>query len=159
MGGLLAVVGLPVLLIVAAIVIPNIIDERISRNESSVLQSMKKLNHALTVYHDTYRHGYPTGLALLGPRASGAPDEFGAALVDASSTQPVQSGYRFSYETRGLDAAGHATGFVLYVDPVSPNQGRQHYYLDQSGVIRGSSTTASPKSSPVDKPEDDSCDL
>ncbi|HTC92968.1 MAG TPA: zinc-ribbon domain-containing protein [Terriglobales bacterium] len=158
-GGLLAVVGLPTLLIVAAIVIPNIMDERISRNESSALQNVKKLNHALTVYHDTYRHGYPAGLALLGPRASGAPDEFGAALVDAPSTQPEQSGYRFSYEARALDAAGHATGFVLYVDPVSPNQGRQHFYLDQSGVIRGASTTASPESSPIDNPQGESCDL
>ena len=159
MGGLLAVVGLPTLLFVAAIVIPNIIDGRISRNESSALQSVKKLNHALTVYHDTYQHGYPTGLALLGPRASGAPDEFGAALVDASSTQPEQSGYRFSYEVRGLDAAAHATGFVLYVDPVSPSQGRQHFYLDQSGVIRRSRTAAGPESSPVDNPQENSCDL
>jgi len=159
-GGLLAVVCLPTLFIVAAIVIPNIIDARISRNETSVVESMKKLNHALTMYHDTYRHGYPTGLALLGPRASGAPDEFGAALVDASSTQPVQSGYRFSYEARGLDASGHATGFVLYVDPVSSNQGRRHFYLDQSGVIRRSGTTAGPESYPVDNPQDNSsCDL
>ena len=159
MGGVLAVVGLPLLLIVAAIVIPNMISGRISRNETSAVQSMKKLDHALTVYRDTYRHGYPAGLALLGPRANGAPDEFGAALVDAAYTQPVQSGYRFSYEARGLDAAGHATAFVLYVDPVSSNQGLQHFYLDQSGVIRRSNTTAGPKSSPLDNPEDDSCDL
>jgi len=73
---------------------------------------------------------------------------FSGPWLDASSTQPVQSGYRYSYEARGLDAAGHATGFVLYVDPVSPNQGRQHFYLDQSGVIRRSGTTAGPKALP-----------
>ncbi len=152
-GAILVIVAIPVLAIVAAIAVPTIISKQMSANEAAAVQSLQKLNHALTVYHDTYQHGYPTDLALLGPRASGEPNEFGAALVDSTQTLPEQSGYRFSYDARALDVAGHATAFVLYVDPVSNFQGERHFYLDQRGIIRVSKRVAGSESPPLG-PED-----
>jgi hypothetical protein len=131
-----AIVGIPVLAIVASIMLPAVTNERITANEAGALHTLQQLNRALATYHETYQHGYPLDLALLGPRASGPPNEFGAALVESSQTLPVQSGYRFSYDARAPDVNGHPTGFVLYVDPLSSSEGHRHFYLNQNGAIR-----------------------
>ena len=151
-GVFLAIAAIPVLAVVAAIVLPTIIDQRITGNEAGAVQTLRTLNHALTTYHDRYQQGYPTDLMFLGPRAVGEPNEFGAALVDSAHTLPVQSGYRFSYDARAPDHDGHPTSFVLYVDPLSPGQGRRHFYLDQRGIIRVSRATAASETSPTLEP-------
>lgn len=148
-GAIVAIVGIPVLVIIAAIVLPAVVNEHMTANEMSALNSLRQLNGALITYRATYQHGYPTDLALLGPRASGEPNELGAALVESAHTLPVQSGYRFSYDARAPDAAGHPIGFVLYVDPVSPMDGHRHFYLDQSGVIRVARGVAAAETSPA----------
>lgn len=145
-GAILLIVGIPILAVVAAIIIPTMMVKNASENETATIQTLQKLNHALTAYHDTYQHGYPMDLSLLGPRASGPPNEFGAALVDSSQTLELQSGYHFSYQARAPDSNRYPTAFVLYVDPVSTWEGERHFYLDQTGVIHVSRKTAGPES-------------
>jgi len=60
-----AVVLVPIVLIIAAIAIPNLLRARISANESSAVQSVRTINTAAVAYQAQFNH-YPEGLASMG---------------------------------------------------------------------------------------------
>jgi type IV pilus assembly protein PilA len=125
-----------IILIIAAIAIPNLLRSRIAANESSAVGSMRSINTAQVTYASSYPDvGFGANLTVLGPPSGGgAVNSSAAGLVDnvlGCSTQPCnKSGYKFSVS--GTTSA-YATGGA----PITPGQtGQRYFFSDGSGVIR-----------------------
>jgi prepilin-type N-terminal cleavage/methylation domain-containing protein len=91
-----------IILIIAAIAIPNLLRSRISANEASALSSLRQINTAQTSYSISYPNiGYADSLAKLADPAPGvAASPAAAGLLDwvlGCTAQPCRkSGYDFS---------------------------------------------------------------
>lgn len=127
-----------IILIIAAIAIPNFTRSRMLANESAAVSSCRNITTAEVVYSTTYGIGYSQTLAYLG---SGTPGPTGAALIDDVLASGLKSGYQFIYTPTLPDASGNPQGFTLQANPVNPGAtGQRYFFTDQSGVIRQSLT-------------------
>ncbi len=89
-----------IILVIAAIAVPNMMRARIQANEASAISSIRAVNTAQVTYAVTYPSvGYADDLAKLGAPTSGSVSSVNAGLLDwvlGCATQPcVKSGYRF----------------------------------------------------------------
>ena len=80
-----------IILIIAAIAIPNLLRSRIAANEASAVGSIRTLNTAEVTYASTYPNVGFNVLANLGGAGGSAT---GAGLIDAVLASAVKSGYR-----------------------------------------------------------------
>ena len=95
-----------IILIIAAIAIPNLLRSRIAANQASAVGSLRTINTAAITYASTYNAGYPTTLSALQPPAVGAnPTATAAGLVDSVLASGSKSGYAFVY-TAGAAVGG-----------------------------------------------------
>jgi prepilin-type N-terminal cleavage/methylation domain-containing protein len=147
-----------IILIIAAIAIPNLLRSRIAANEASAVGSLRTVNTAEVTYASTYpSSGFGSTLGILGNAGSTAactPSSTTACLLDSvlgCATQPcVKSGYKFSVST-----AAAVNGIIPYyqsgADPVSVGQtGQRYFFSDSSGVIRyNASAVASSTDAPL----------
>ena len=91
-----------IVLVLAALAVPNLLRSKISANEASAVASMRTINTAQVTYSVTFPNvGYADNLNKLSPPAPGnAPDSTAAGLLDAvlgCAAQPCpKSGYNFS---------------------------------------------------------------
>ena len=122
-----------IILIIAAIAIPNLLRSRMAANEASAVGSLRTLNTAAVTYSSTYPSvGYPGSLAALAPAASATSAT--ADLVDSVLAGGTKSGYQFTW-TAGSGTP--STGYSINADAVAQNtSGTRGFYTDQSGVIR-----------------------
>jgi type IV pilus assembly protein PilA len=125
-----------IILIIAAIAIPNLLRSRMAANEASAVGSLRTINTACVTYSSTYPSvGYPSTLASLG--TSGTASSTSADLVDNVLSSGTKSGYAFTF------AAGAGTpsnGYSVTANAVAQGtSGTRGFYTDQSGVIRYSS--------------------
>ena len=118
-----------IILIIAAIAIPNLLRSRIAANEASCVGSIRTINTSEITYSSTYPNVGFTDLASLGG-AGGSSS--GAGLIDAVLASGTKSGYVFAVTTSGTPAAL----FTVNGDPQNSQTGQRHFYSDQSGVIR-----------------------
>jgi type IV pilus assembly protein PilA len=124
-----------IILIIAAIAIPNLLKARISANESSAVGTVRTISTA-TVQFDAQcpNLGFPSAVALMGP---GPGDCTGAGIIDAVLVAGSKSGYNFTYAPGAADAAGVVSTYTYNADPITPSvTGQRHFFLDQTGVIR-----------------------
>jgi prepilin-type N-terminal cleavage/methylation domain-containing protein len=138
-----------IILIIAAIAIPNLLRARITANETSAVGSLRSLNTAAVQYSSTYGIGFPNAISDLGP---GSPATSTAAdLVDSVLASGIKSGYGFTYA--GVDTDGNATidTYTMNADPSTPGTtGQRYFFTDQSGVIRqNTAATASATDPPI----------
>ena len=141
-----------IILIIAAIAIPNFLKSRMAANQASAVQAMRVLNTAEVSYSTTYGGTYSTTLAQLGPPAAGNPASAAAAdLIDGVLAGGAKSGYTFFYTPTLLDSYGKYQGFTINANPSVPGvTGTAYYFTDQSYVIRASTTgIATSSDSPV----------
>ncbi len=85
-----------IILIIAAIAIPNLLRSKMAANEASAVGSMRTINTTSTEYATTYG-GYPPALSSLGGPAGGAATSASAELIDAVLAGGTKSGYIFTY--------------------------------------------------------------
>ena len=147
-----------IILIIAAIAIPNLLRSRIAANQASAVGSLRTLNTAEVTYSTTYNTGYSSTLGDLGPAAAGqnTPTASFAGLIDevlagmpaagqaaTSVNVSSKSGYTFNYSPATADPTGKIDFYSFTAVPVSAGTtGTNYYYTDQSGVIRQNSTAA-----------------
>lgn len=133
-----------IILIIAAIAIPNLLRSRIAANQASAIGSMRMINTAEVTYYSSFGRGYSNNLLQLGPPASGAPANATAAgLIDSVLANGSKSGYTFTYTPSLLDGAGRYQGYSMNGAPAQVGTtGTAYYYADHTFVIRG--TTAGP---------------
>ena len=139
-----------IILIIAAIAIPNLLRSRMAANEASAVGSLRTLNTAAVTYSSTYPSvGYPGTLASLAPPAGGGTASSSAAdLVDSVLASGTKSGYGFTF-TGGTGLPSN--GYSIVGDPVNRGtSGQRGFYTDQSGVIRyASGANAASSDSPL----------
>src|SRR5437660_7932105 len=87
-----------IILIIAAIAIPNLLRSKMAANEASAVGSLRSLNTACITYSTTYG-SYPTTLASLGPAATASSTT--ADLIDSVLASGTKSGYSFTYAGGG----------------------------------------------------------
>ena len=140
-----------IILIIAAIAIPNLLRSRIAANQASAIGSMRIINTAEITFSSTYNQGFSATLVQLGPPPSGPISVSAAGLIDSVLAGGTKSGYFFVYAPALADPAGRYNGYQLTASPTTPGQtGTAFYFTDQTHVIRGNLTsTASASDSPV----------
>lgn len=154
-GLILGYTGIPLLLIIAAIVIPNLQRARIPANQASAVGSLRTYQIAEGRYRVDFS-SYSATLGELGPPASGESRTAHAdGLVDTvmSGGSPaakvaVKSGYKFTY-LPGPVTGGRIDTYQIWADPVTPGTtGMNHYFVDQTSVIRYQTETRADQNSP-----------
>ncbi|HTZ32970.1 MAG TPA: prepilin-type N-terminal cleavage/methylation domain-containing protein [Methylomirabilota bacterium] len=126
-----------IILIIAAIAIPNLMRSRMAANESSAVGSIRTINTAEVTYSTTYPTiGFTGTLTVLGGAASacssGASSTV-ACLIDDVLAHGTKSGYSF---TIGGTTGTPAVTYTSNASPQAPGQsGQRTFCSDQSGVI------------------------
>jgi len=133
-----------IILIIAAIAIPNLMRSRMAANESSAVGSVRTINTAMVTYSTSFPDtGYAAALTNLGgATAACAPPAVAtvaaACLIDSLlSVVQQKSGYQFA--AAGAATAGSLTNNTYTVSAVPLTigaTGNRGFFSDQSGVIR-----------------------
>jgi type IV pilus assembly protein PilA len=141
-----------IILIIAAIAVPNLLRSRIAANQSTAVANLRTITSASVSYSVTYGNGYPPTLAALGG-VEGAPATCNAAILIDSilATAPNQkTGYQYALTgDQGVvvnPPAGCAPGFVGYFISAAPLvlglTGYMSYCTDESGILHYDTTGA-----------------
>jgi type IV pilus assembly protein PilA len=135
-----------IILIIAAIAIPNLLRSRMASNEAAAVASIRTLNTSAITYFLTYGN-YPPTLASMGPSAT--PSSSAADLIDSLLAQDpaLKSGYTLNYTAIGAPA----TSYTIDATPITLGvSGQRGFFTNQTGVIRGDiSGTATSASTPI----------
>jgi type IV pilus assembly protein PilA len=126
-----------IILIIAAIAIPNLLRARIAANEASAVGSVRTLNTAEVTYSTTYGTGFAPLASLGGPAACTAAAAT-ACLIDPVLTVGTKSGYVVA-AVAATGAGSVISPFNTFEDnatPLSTSTGTRAFCSDQSGVIR-----------------------
>ena len=129
-----------IILIIAAIAIPNVIRSRMAANEASAVASIRTINTSEVLYSTTY--SVPTLFSATlkdmadtaGTCATVAPIATNACLIDNvlanANAAPGKSGYTFVYAPGG-------SGYTVVADAVQQgSSGVRSFFSDQTLVIR-----------------------
>jgi len=133
-----------IILIIAAIAIPNLLRSRMAANEASAVGSIRTINTAQITYSSTYIDCGYTSLGNLGGSGGSAS---GSGLLDSVLASGTKSGYSFvSTASGGSGTCGSGslpnTSYTVTGDPVSAQTGQRHFFSSESGVIRYNTSVA-----------------
>ena len=132
-----------IILIIAAIAIPNLLRARMAANESSAVGSVRTVNTAQVTYYSTWGQGYALTNATLGGAAGCVAAAATACLIDPVLTVGTKSGYLVTTVGAPADAAGISETFEVNATPTAVGTtGQRAFCSDQSGVIRYNLTGA-----------------
>jgi prepilin-type N-terminal cleavage/methylation domain-containing protein len=126
-----------IILIIAAIAIPNLIKSKMAANESSAVGSLRTITTANIAYSTACPTvGFAASLAELqaGANCAAASNE-----IDNTLSTGKKSGYAFTYT---FVAGPPSTQFTTKADPQTTSSGTRHFFVDESGVIRFNPTAA-----------------
>ena len=139
-----------IILIIAAIAIPNLMRAKMAANEASAVGSVRTIvtgeisynSAGWTTGNPPAPIGFSVALADLGG-TNCAPDATHTCLIDNILAQGQKSGYRFPY-TSAAGAGGTVLNtFTIGGRPVTFNQtGVRSFFADESGVIRATNANA-----------------
>ena len=129
-----------IILIIAAIAIPNLIRSRMAANEASAVASIRTINTSEVLYSTTYSvptlfsANLPNMADGAGTCATVAPTATNACLIDNvlanAAAAPGKSGYLFIYATAG-------SGYTINANAVQQgSSGVRGFFADQTLVIR-----------------------
>jgi type IV pilus assembly protein PilA len=119
-----------IILIIAAIAIPNMLSSRKAANQAAAVASIRTITSATVSYSVTYSNGYPPSIQALGGLV--APATCNAAiLIDSTlATPPSQkSGYQFAYTG--------VSGNITNPPPVCSTAGFNGYLLTATPLVQG----------------------
>ena len=130
-----------IILIIAAIAIPNLLRARMAANESSAVASIRTINTGMVTYNSSYPTvGYATALTNLGGVAPCTPAQGAACLIDsvlsnATATTSPKSGYYFT-ETPGTAVGGVILNYTLGASAAAFNTtGVRNFCSIEDGVL------------------------
>src|SRR5579864_7402528 len=125
-----------IILIIAAIAIPNLLRSKIAANQASAVGSLRTLNTSCIAYSTSYGQ-FPAALTNLGPISSGGTaSSTSADLIDSALAARSKSGYTFAYAPGNDDQS-----YTITAIPITASiTGEEMYFTDQSGVIRANAS-------------------
>jgi len=129
-----------IILIIAAIAIPNFIHARMAANESTAVSSIHAINTSEIEYSSANPTiGYSLTLATLGPT--------GAGYLDSVLSSGTKSGYIFTYVQDPSNTPSIA--YTLNGDPVTRGvTGQRSFYSDQLNVTHYNMTATAASTDP-----------
>lgn len=151
--GYAGIAVIPLVLLIVAIAIPNLLRTRTADGADHAVGSLRTIRAAAVTYAAEYENGFPSSLAAMGVEPGANPNCNHASLLDDSLVSGRKFGYVFTYTpkfpvgatepvispkaaAKGCTSGG-ASGFTVTADPVRRNStGRSSFYTDQTGVIR-----------------------
>jgi type IV pilus assembly protein PilA len=129
-----------IILIIAAIAIPNLVRSKMAANEASAVGSLHAINTAAVAYSTTYGQ-YPTNLSNL--TTSGTASSTAADLIDTVLGAGTKGGYTFAYTV-----GANNVSYTVTASPVLLNvTGQRYFYTDQTFVIRANTSGAATSAS------------
>jgi len=121
-----------IILIIAAIAIPNLLQARVAANEASAVASLRTINTAQISYYSNYSDvGFSSTLAALGGTNCAPPDSTGACLIDTVLAAGNKNGYSFT--VTGVGSA--PTGGYLAVGMPIPGSGNRSFCSTEDATI------------------------
>jgi type IV pilus assembly protein PilA len=132
-----------IILIIAAIAIPNLLQARLAANESSAAGSLHSLQSAEITYYNTYPTvGYSNSIGQLGGVTPCSPSSTTACLIDnflATATPGGTGKSGYYYLATGIITGG-ATNNTAYVTGAAPivvhSTGNRDFCSTNDGVLR-----------------------
>jgi type IV pilus assembly protein PilA len=142
-----------IILVIAAIAIPNLLRSRMAANEASATESMRMINTAEAAYSAAFpTQGYSNLLTDLGGASPCAAITTTAAclldtvVANATGAGSGKSGYYFTYSPVG---GVPISQYTILGTPVGVGTtGQRQFFTDESYVIRYSTTGAANVASP-----------
>jgi len=143
-----------IILIIAAIAVPNLLKSKMAANEASAASSLRTVSTANVTYSSTYNEGFAGTLGALGPPAAGGTDSSANAnLIDSTlagglgstADTSVKSGYTFTYvpSVAPPTTAAPNPDYSLMATPVGPGStGTSTFCVDQTNVVLKDATGA-----------------
>ena len=118
-----------IIVLLAAIAIPNLLRARLNANEATAIAAMKTLSTAMESYRAAQTPpAYP---ATLTPLNTSTPP-----YIDNVLAAGLKSGYNFTL-------SGSTNTFTVFATPQTTNvTGSRSFYVDHSGVVRASTPGA-----------------
>ena len=112
-----------IIVVLAAIAIPNLLRSRVSSNEAGAIAALKTLSTAAETYFSSQTpRAYPNNLSAL---VSANPPYIDSVLGSGN-----KSGYAYAW-------AGGGNTYSVIASPQTPNvTGVRSFYVDPSGVVR-----------------------
>lgn len=146
-----------IILIIAAIAIPNLLKSKMAANEASAAESIHSVLIASSIYEVTYGNGFPPNFPTLGGPIGAVASCNQAQLLEPIIVNPPnqKSGYTLSYTGENGNVnppAGCAPGFLGYLVTAVPitvgATGNRSFCSDEPGVIHVD-VTGAPIASPA----------
>jgi type IV pilus assembly protein PilA len=134
-----------IILIIAAIAIPNLLRSRMAANEASAVGSIRTINTAAITFSSTYSDGFPSLLTEIGTTGTGLVSCQNAQLIDSLLTSGSKSGYTFTMGAGSVAVttiptgcvAGYQDGYGAMAVPTTiGTTGQRGFCSDATGVIR-----------------------
>lgn len=121
-----------IILIIAAIAIPNLLQARVAANEASAVASLRTINTAEITYNSTFPTvGFAPTLTALGGTSCAPPDETSACLIDTLLAAGAKSGY--SFNATGIGAS--PVGSYFAVGMPASGGGNRSFCSTEDGVV------------------------
>jgi prepilin-type N-terminal cleavage/methylation domain-containing protein len=119
-----------IILIIAAIAIPNLIRSKMAANEASAVASLRTINTGEVTYNNTYPGAF-AALSSLGPGGAtcSTPASANACLIDNLLANATKSGYTFT-------VTQSTTTYTSEAEPTTPGStGTRGFCSDQNLVL------------------------
>jgi type IV pilus assembly protein PilA len=150
-----------IILIIAAIAIPNLLRSRMAANESSAVGSVRTINTAAISYNSSYGNGFPGLMSEIGTTGTAAVSCNNAEYLDPLLTAGAKSGYSFTLTAgtvvvvaasvpSGCTTAGYTDGYTIQATPQNiGTTGQRGFCSDATGVIRYNATGTTTITAPL----------
>ena len=144
-----------IILIIAAIAIPQLFRARIAANEAAAVQTVRTITTAAVTYSSTWDNGFPPSLAALGGTGDLATCDQANLMDPIVTTAPHQkSGFTFGYTAVGpavpSPAGCSSPGTSAYLVTATPLTvgiaGIRSFCSDEPGTIHFDTTGATASS-------------
>lgn len=136
--GYISIAFIPVVLIMAAIIIPNLLRAKLVANDSAATSVIRAIDTAEVEYKTTYPNkGYAHDLSALGSGAAaacGTPSEDAACLIDSSVTSGSKDGYLFTM-TGVCGDDNVCTDYLAVATPVRMNSTGTKIFCSTSDAV------------------------
>jgi type IV pilus assembly protein PilA len=130
-----------IILIIAAIAIPNLLKARQAAQNAGAAQSLRTISSANVAYTTNHPDiGYAAALTNLS----------GDGLIDSQLGASSKGGYTFTYSAAAVNGATANNTFTCSAAPQAGTGKGTYYFIDESGVVRfDTATTPTSASSPL----------
>jgi len=137
-----------IILIIAAIAIPNLLKSREAANEASATATLRTLTTSEITYASTYNTGFTDNFSKLGTNGQSTYQYADLADPILSGNGPggtptlfTKNGYNFTYTPTG--AFGSIAVYGINADPTARNSsGIRSFFTNQQAVVRANFTAA-----------------